>query len=75
MATALHLLKASGLAAALPVIERQSGDPDMRVTVVLLHDMPAPVLPDAVRVARLGADVDYPDLLDLIFASDHVIAW
>jgi hypothetical protein len=75
MATALHLLKGSGLAVALPVIERQSADPDVRVTVVLLHGAPAPALPDAVHVERLGAGLDYSGLLDLIFASDHVIAW
>jgi hypothetical protein len=75
MARALHLLQESGLATALPVIERQSGDPDVRVTVVLLHGMPSPALPDGVRAARLGAGLDYPGLLDLIFASDHVIAW
>jgi hypothetical protein len=75
MATTLHLLKEAGLATALPVIERQSGEPDRRLTVVLLHGAPAPPLPDGVAVRRLGSDLDYAELLDLIFASDHVIAW
>ncbi len=75
MATALHLLKGSALSVALPVIARQLGEPDVRVIVVLLHDAPAPPLPDTVLVRRLGDDLDYAELVDLIFASEHVIAW
>lgn len=76
MATHLHLLKADSLALAAPVIAEVSRRPDQNVTVVVLDDSPAPTLPAAVRLLRLGeAGLDYSCLLDLIFAADHVAAW
>jgi hypothetical protein len=75
MGRALHLLKGSALALALPVIARQGEDPGVHVTVVLLHGVEAPALPEGVEVRRLGRDLSYSDLLDLIFASDHVVTW
>ncbi|MBI4562881.1 MAG: hypothetical protein HY724_12625 [Candidatus Rokubacteria bacterium] len=76
----LHLLKAPPSETALPVIERQSRAPGTRVTVVLLHGVSFPRLPDGVTVRRLGedrsaADLTYADLLDLIFTADSVLAW
>jgi hypothetical protein len=76
MATFLHLLKADSSALALPVIEQHRREPGARVTVVLLDaGAPGPV-PAGVAVRRLEpGDLDYPGLLDLIFASDHVLTW
>jgi hypothetical protein len=76
MAKFLHLLKADAGAIAAPVIERNSREPGVDVTVVLLHGAPRPSLPAGVRVRRFGEDgLDYSSLLDLIFDSDHVITW
>ncbi len=74
MKTALHLLKGRALALALPVIEQQRRDHEA-VTVVLLHGAPTPALPDGVAVRRIGHDLTYSQLLDLIFESDQVITW
>ena len=76
MARFLHLLKGDAGAMAAPVIEQNSREPGVDVTVVLLHEAPRPSLPPGVRVRRLGEDgLDYSSLLDLIFDSDHVITW
>ena len=77
MAAFLHLLKADSAAAlAASVIESNLAEPDARVTVVLLDGAIAPSLPAGVAVRRLAdGELDYPDLLDLIFAHDHVITW
>lgn len=76
MATHLHLLKADSPPLAAPVIAELSRRADEHLTVVLLDDSPAPSLPAAVRLLRLGADgLDYSRLLDLIFSADHVAAW
>lgn len=76
MATHLHLLKADSPSLAVPVIVAVSDRPDESVTVVLLDDSPAPPLPPAVQLLRLGENgLDYSRLLDLIFSADHVAAW
>ena len=77
MAAFLHLLKADSAAAlAASVIESNLAEPDARVTVVLLDGAIAPSLPAEVAVRRLAdGELDYPGLLDLIFAHDHVITW
>jgi hypothetical protein len=82
MPGALHLLKAPVSAQALATIAQQAarGAP---VTVVLLPGVARPELPDGVEVRYLvdeptpgRADgLTYPALLDLIFASDQVVAW
>jgi hypothetical protein len=74
MARALHLLKGEDPALALATIAAQLRDHDT-VTVVLLHGAPAPALPAGVAVRRLSADLTHGQLLELIFASDRVIAW
>ena len=51
-----------------------SSEPGARVTVVLL-DGAAASLPAGALVERLGPDLDYNALLDLIFESDHVVTW
>ncbi len=76
----LHLLKSDHHATALSVIERQSREPDTRITVVLLHGAQAPALPDGVSVRRLAeegshGDLTHSELLDLIFAADSVVSW
>jgi hypothetical protein len=74
MGRALHLLKGDNGALALPVIARQLRECDA-ITVVLLHGAPDPGLPEGVTVRRLPEELSYGQLLDLIFASDPVIAW
>jgi hypothetical protein len=76
MDTFLHVLRRDSATLAGAVIEAAARAPGARVTVVLLDDAPAPDLPAAVRTRRLTAgDLDYASLLDLVFDSDHVIAW
>ena len=74
MATVLHLLKGPDAALARFVIDQNvlAGD---QVSAVFLEGSAVVELPGAVRVRRVGADLSYPELLDLIFASDHVITW
>ncbi|MDP2702240.1 MAG: hypothetical protein Q8P98_09250 [Candidatus Rokubacteria bacterium] len=74
MASFLHLVKADSPPLANAVIERNLREPDARVTVVLLDGARAPVSAGA-AVKRLGPDLDYNALLDLIFESDHVVTW
>ena len=76
MATFLHLVKHDSAASAAAVIEANTREPHAAVTVVLLDPAAAVTLPPAVRVRRLAPDdLDHSKLLDLIFASDHVVAW
>ena len=74
MASFLHLLKADSPRLADAVIERNLREPGARVAVVLLDGVRAPVSTGA-AVRRLGTDLDYNALLDLIFESDHVVTW
>lgn len=73
MARFLHLVKGDSPPLAAAVIGQALGGPGAEVTVVLLDG--AAAAPPGVPVRRLGADLDYDQLLDLIFASDHVVAW
>jgi hypothetical protein len=76
MASFLHLLKADSPSLAASVIESNARAPDAGVTVVLLGGFPPPAVPTTVSVRRLAPDdLDYAQLLDLIFASDHVVTW
>lgn len=76
MAAFLHILKADSSALAGPVIEANLAEPDARVTVVLLDGADVPPLPAGATVRRLAeGELDYPGLLDLIFAHDRVVAW
>lgn len=74
MASFLHLVKGDSPPLANAVIERNLREPGARVTVVLLDATRAPVSAGAV-VKRLGPDLDYHGLLDLIFESEHVVTW
>ncbi|MBI4270813.1 MAG: hypothetical protein A3F92_09580 [Candidatus Rokubacteria bacterium RIFCSPLOWO2_12_FULL_71_22] len=74
MADVLHLLTGTDAAFVADVVERQVSTAD-RVTVALLPGGAAPGLPAGVTVRRLGHDLTYPQLLDLIFAADQVITW
>ena len=73
MADVLHLLTGADALVAR-VAERQVSAAD-HVTVALLPGSDAPVLPAAVTVRRLGHDLTYSQLLDLVFAADQVITW
>jgi len=73
MARYLHLVRRDSGALAGPVIT--GAEPGAEVTVVLLEGGAAPPMPAGARVLRLGDGLDYAGLLDLVFASDHVIAW
>lgn len=76
MAAVLHLVKADAGALAAPVITANAAEPGARVTVVLLDGAAVPALPPSVTVRRLApGELDYPGLLDLIFAHDHVVTW
>lgn len=74
MANFLHLVKSDSPPLAGAVIERTLREPGAHVTVVLL-DGPAAPAPAGAAVKRLGPDLDYDALLDLIFESDHVVTW
>jgi hypothetical protein len=74
MPSFLHLLKHDSPPLAGTVIEQTLRQPGAQVTVVLL-DGAAASLPAGVAVKRLGPDLDYNGLLDLIFESDHVVTW
>lgn len=76
----LHLLKGHATETALSAIGQQCQEPGTTVTLVLLHGLPAPAVPDPVTVRRLAeeaheGDLTYSDLLDLIFTADSVISW
>jgi hypothetical protein len=74
MPSFLHLLKTDSPPLAGTVIEQTLRQPGAQVTVVLL-DGAAASLPAGAEVKRLGPDLDYNGLLDLIFESDHVVTW
>ncbi|MBI1726661.1 MAG: hypothetical protein HYR50_05290 [Candidatus Rokubacteria bacterium] len=74
MRSFLHLVKGDSPPLANAVIERNLREPGARVTIVLLDGARAPVSAGA-AVKRLGLDLDYDALLDLIFDSDHVVTW
>jgi hypothetical protein len=74
MATILHLLTRADAALARTVIEQEVGA-GARVTVALLPGGAAPALPGGVTVRRVGGDLSYADLLDLIFEADSVLTW
>jgi hypothetical protein len=74
MAMVLHLLKGGETSLALATIEAQLAAGD-KVAVALLHDVAAPQLPASVGVLRVPQDASWERLLEMIFASDHVITW
>ena len=75
MTAVLHLLTNGDRTRALPVIERQRGDADTSVAVVLLPGATASPLPDGLVARRVPDELSYEELLDLIFASDQIVAW
>lgn len=74
MARVLHLLKGAHLDLARAAIERALAAGD-EVSVALLPGSPAVSLPDGVRAERVPDELSYRALLDLVFASDHVLTW
>jgi len=73
MARFLHLLKHDSPPMAAAVVEQNRREPGAAVTVVLLEE--AIDAPKGVTVKTLGSDLDYGQLLELIFESDHVVTW
>jgi hypothetical protein len=74
MPSVLHLVKDEA-PLARAVIADQLGRGDV-VTVAVLEGADGPTgLPASVRVRRVSRDLSYPELLGLVFAADHVIAW
>jgi hypothetical protein len=74
MAQVLHLWKSGAdprLAADMMAVQLGAGD---TVTVAVLDGPPPAVPPDA-AVRRLGGDLTYAELVDLIFAAEHVVPW
>ncbi len=74
MATVLHLLGREDASLPLSVIERQLAAGD-EVQIALLRGGPPPGLPAGVVVRRVPAELSYSQLLDLIFAVEHVTTW
>ena len=74
MQSFLHLVKGDSPPVTNAVIEQNLREPGAHVTVVLLDGAHA-TLPAGAAVKRLGHDLDYNTLLDLIFESDHVVTW
>jgi hypothetical protein len=74
MARVLHLFtgKDASLASTVIAGQLEAGD---AVTIVLLHEAAPPTLPPAATVRRVPDDASYAQLLELIFAADHVITW
>ena len=74
MSSVLHLVKGEApLARAVIADELARGDV---VTVAVLEGADGPRdLPASVTVRRVSRDLSYPELLGLVFAADHVIAW
>ncbi len=73
MARFLHLLKPDSPPMAAAVVEQNRREPGAEVTVVLLEA--AIDAPKGVTVKTLGSDLDYGQLLELVFESDHVVTW
>jgi hypothetical protein len=73
MGKVLHLLKGADPGLAIDAIDAQAAAGD-EVTVAILEG-PAPRLPATVIMRHLGADLTYPELIDLIFEAEQVIAW
>lgn len=74
MPSFLHLLKNDSPPLAATVIEHNLRQAGAKVTIVLLGGAAAS-LPAGAEIKRLGPDLDYNALLDLIFESDHVVTW
>ncbi|MBI4638918.1 MAG: hypothetical protein HY727_21485 [Candidatus Rokubacteria bacterium] len=74
MAQVLHLLKGGDPALALATIAEQCGAGDRVVAVFGEGQVPC-ALPGGVTTRRLGHDLSYAQLLDLVFEADQVIAW
>jgi len=74
MPTVLHLIKSADPALARAAIEQHVGAGD-RVTVALLPGGAALALPSSVTIHRVGGDLSYSQLLDLIFQADQVLTW
>jgi len=87
VAHVLHLVKDPRNTAALEVIRAQAAEPDMRLSVVLMHDAVrlTETLPGHVyRLQEGHSDLPVPpgthtigsaELLDLIFTADSVVTW
>jgi hypothetical protein len=83
----LHLVKDPENATALDAIRAQSADPDVQLSIVLMHDAVRLAEPLPGHVYRLhdghpglpdssGPAVISPaELLDLVFAADSVVTW
>jgi len=74
MARVVHLFKGDHVAEARTTIEPQvrAGD---QVTVALLGGAAASSLPPGVEARRVPEELSYQELLELIFAADHVVTW
>ena len=74
MPTILHLFTRAPGALARSTLERELGTGD-RVTLVLLEGAGPPPDLDGVTVRRVPGELDYRQVLDLVFEADRVIAW
>ena len=78
MARVLHLFKGDHAAEAAAAIGAQLAAGD-HVTIALLDRGQAPVLATGAsadaEMHRVPDDLSYERLVELIFASDHVVTW
>jgi hypothetical protein len=74
MASVLHLVKGDHAELARTVIGQQLAAGDT-VTVGLLPGASADGWPAGATVRRVAKELSYPELLDLVFAADHVVTW
>lgn len=74
MARVLYLLSPGDTRLASEAV-RQAVEAGDDVTVALLHGAPSGSFPDGVRTRRVPEDLSHAELLEEIFAADHVITW
>jgi hypothetical protein len=75
MAAVLHLLKGGDAGLSRTVVEQQLRAGDTVTVGLLAGAAPPPDFPPGVRLRRIPEDLSYAELLDLIFAADHVVTW
>ncbi len=75
MAAVLHIVGQPDWSRALDVIRGQVAAGDTVTVAVTVTGPGVLALPPGVTAHRVPADLSYDQLLDLVFAVDHVISW
>ena len=83
----LHILKDTDQPEALEIIDRQAGDPELELSILLIQEAvrlipslrtPVLVLEEDLIARGLSSTlrpIKYPQMLEMIFSADQVIAW